>query len=458
MILLVCAFTLGLGLMVKDQCHAPGGWREASQYRTLCYNDLEPLYHGRSFQNDSFPYVDHGLPAGKDSEWENHVGFVEYPVVTGLFMWSMTKFATVANNLAGTQETGLDFFYWNAAFLAAFALATAFLLLRMTGSPRRVLYFAAATPVVFYSFHNWDLLAVFFTVLTLYWFERGRFAESGIALALGASAKLFPILLAPALALCLLGDRFRSPGTGRAPVVAALRDRRTWHLAAGTIGGLLAFNLPFLLGSRELFLETFRFHMRRTPNFETLWYMAGHYGEQWHLDWMRDLSTRAWLDEAGLALFACVYGGILLLCALGRFGAREGAFGAVLTFLILNKIFSVQYALWVLPFAALLHPPVWAFAFFAAADAFVYVTVFRLLYFLSAYDRSRNGAAWQRYLDEHAPLAWAVVLRTSSLLMLLILLAAGRMRAPREPETPPPAPDYESLLPERAGPDRSVVR
>jgi uncharacterized membrane protein len=539
-LLLASFFTLGLGFALKDSCNGPS-W-DGYQYRALCYNDIVPLYYAHGFDSDVFPYVDHPErdaqqpkegydPAKPDTHW----GFVEYPVLTGMHLWFAAKMGTAWVRAFGGHEDGQMFLYMNAVLLSGFALATVVLLWRMTGDPRRVAYFAAGTPIVLYAFHNWDLMAVFFLVLTIYLFERQRFYASGVALSLGASAKLFPIVAAPFL-FFVLWRRVHDPnragnrppawaaraaiagsalgllaailaiaavssvplffasvhlvvlllatltllssagaaasawlskrGQGNlAPAVAVVtgllllvlagplpalpvlaaavgfsrpirsafltlpRARSAWELTLGTILGFLVVNLPFVLfGSSSIYFEVFRFHLRRSPNFETIWWVAQTYGHKWHLEWLTRLEERTFLDQLLLLAFLAAFLGALLLVWRQRWGPRQATFAAVLVFLILNKVFSVQYALWVLPFFTLLPLPAWSYALFALADAWVYATIFP---FFTAFDTSRFDTA-SRWLS------LAVVTRTTSLLVLLGLLVARSRAALGRPSATEP--------------------
>lgn len=172
-LLLVGLVTLGLGFSYKDACNDQVGWKDSRQYRSLCYTDITPLYWVRNFDDDAVPYHEHE-PQPEDLNPDEPRGFLEYPVLTGLFMWLASMLGTWRVRIfEGTPgpETGQEFFYWNSFLLALLALGTIVLLVRLAKDPRRVLYFAAGSPLLLYAFHNWDLLALFFTVLGLYWFE-----------------------------------------------------------------------------------------------------------------------------------------------------------------------------------------------------------------------------------------------------------------------------------------------
>jgi uncharacterized membrane protein len=450
LLLLLATLTLGLGFQFKDQCNQEQGWGGGYVWRAMCYSDIVPLYGIHGFDRGVFPYTAHPEmdaenPKGCSAEeraahpvtcqW----GFVEYPVLTGILMWAAARTGQNVASWMGEEANNRAFLYANAAYLAAFALATLVLLYRMVPEPRRVAYFAAGTPLLLYVFHNWDMMAVFFVVLCLYWFERRRFVASGVALSLGVSAKLFPIVLAPLLYLVLVRRAYEHhPAADDLLKRAWLFFRSAFapaamRLTAGTVGGLALVNGPFLIwGSREIFLEVFRFHARRTPNFETLWFVARHHTERWGWDIHERLRDREWLDAALLLLFILAFTGLALATWFRRWGAREAAFGGVLAFLLLNKIFSAQYALWVLPFFALVPLPAWSYAAFAAADAWVYTSLFPM------FDLFGDG---QRFEDHFNWVSLAVLARTLTLAILMALLVADvRARSWRGGGTSRPLP------------------
>lgn len=525
-LLVLASATLGLGLLLKDGCVSHG-----DDWWSPCYNDIVPLYGGHHLDTDTFPYVDHPGDDLSNPDLTKRQGFIEYPVLTGLLMWFAAKLGTLWVTAFGGKEDGAMFLYMNAALLSGFALGTVVLLDRMVEDKRRIAYFAAGTALMLYAFHNWDLMAVFFVVLTVYWFERGKYAASGFALALGFMAKIFPIVAAPLLWLVLIrrhhapiaitpqaariaqgaaaatlgilgaafllstglaaagyetrflsrpvfnGDTWGSAVTliamgvlgvvltrarkgslqerdlwgvaSMAPLLAAVgsflpalllvvvagllsgflvsftrtvvKTPAAWTLAGTTIAGIVAISAPFLaFGSRDLFFEIFRFHTRRTPNFETVWHVTKVYGDTHGWTWVSNLGDKEWLDHTLLTLVAAAFVGIGVLAWRRNWGAREGALAAILIFLLFNKIFSVQYALWVLPFFALLPLPAWSYGFWAACDAWVEFMIFRW-FKTSSQDPSGASSDWNW-------MSLAVVMRAVSLLVLLAWLAWPRRR------------------------------
>lgn len=412
MALLTTGLVLGVGFLIKDRCNT----FPPPPFSALCYSDITPLYYTRHFDQDTFPYVDHG---DADRPPQERRGFLEYPVLTGLLLWTAARLGTLRAALGGGPETHVEFFDWNVALLAPLALALILLVWRMTEDRRRVAWVAAGSPLALYAFHNWDLLAVFFAVLALYAWERKRWVLSGAALALGMSAKLYPALLAPLLVLTLV-RRHLDPGPSSAllrrlaTALARANDAGRW--AAGGAATLLAINGPFLFfGSATLFWETYRFHLRRPPNYETLWHAARHYGNQWHQPWLAHLGTKSWVESAGLWGFGAGYLLVALLLWKRRLDVRQATLAVLVLVLVWSKIFSLQYALWILPWAALVPLPAALFAAFAISDAAVYLVIFPF------FDRVVvSGAATGSSYDR---LALAVVGRTLALVGILAWLA-----------------------------------
>src|SRR5688500_12981738 len=157
-VLVVCFVMLVAGYWLKGQCRDPQAFAEGRQYSALCYNDIQRLYGIRAVADNTFPYVN-----GEFTEDHQLIGgAVEYPVLTGLFLWFAGLFADDANG----------FLKWSAVLLAPFGLIAAYLLARMTGW--RALLWAASPALIWYSFHNWDLLVVASVVAGIWSWHRGR--------------------------------------------------------------------------------------------------------------------------------------------------------------------------------------------------------------------------------------------------------------------------------------------
>jgi len=65
---------------------------------TACYNDVVPLYGSHKLDTQAMPYKTSWTDAGE-------VHYMEYPVVTGYFMWAVSELAKYYNHFA--QSAGL---------------------------------------------------------------------------------------------------------------------------------------------------------------------------------------------------------------------------------------------------------------------------------------------------------------------------------------------------------------
>ena len=342
LVLASCASLVALSAAWKGVCVDA-----RRNFRVTCYSDVLELFSSRGLADPSFPYVGGRLVDGAP------VDTFEYPVLTGLFVW-------LSAVLPGSSRT--SFLVVSTLLLLPFALLVTWLLHRMAG--RRALLWAAAPALVLYALHNWDLLAVAATTAALHAWWRGRPTRAAVLLALGACLKLYPGLFLLPLAVERLVQRDRA-GAGRT-------------LAAGALT-VVAVNLPFVLADRDGWATTFAFQADRAADASSvsLWYWV-----------LPHLSTAELNRLVPVLLLAALLAAVTAAVVRSR---RTGAFpllqvcGAVLVaFLLLNKVSSPQYVLWLLPFLVLLRVHVAWWAAYAVTDVVVYVAVFRWLHALAS--------------------------------------------------------------------------
>ena len=351
---LVAAFAM------KYQC-AVHGWADDYQYTHLCYNEIQALFRVRGIQAGLLPYRDTAF---------------EYPVLTGMFMDLAGR---VLRGLVGagvvSENSDPGYLLVSSAMLAPFSLAVT-LLLRPTVTARRLALWAVGLPTILYTFHNWDVLAVWGAAWGLVANERGRFGTAGSALAAGAAAKLYPAFLAPGAVLGRWADRDR---------------RGSVRLIVGFVAIYAALNVPWILIAAgepraapgefpgvELrdpgtngWLRVWLFHADRLPDFWTVWYWIGEHAP--------DLQDRPWGGSfkgfVSLTSFVLFAAGTSLVLWRGWRRRREpegfpvtaAGLGVVLTFLLTSKVYSPQYALWAVPLLALLDVRYrYVLAYFAA--------------------------------------------------------------------------------------------
>ncbi len=344
----------------RAPCVAKLGDLEYSE-RHLCYTDIYALYGVEGLNQGSVPYFD-TRPDGK---------YVEYPVLTGVWMLVTSRMthAFVGEADRGTVRGYNTYFWLNQVGFGVLILLAAGALGALVGW-RRALLFAAAPTLILHGGVSWDMLAVTPFVLALWAFSRDRHTTSGVLLGIGAAAKLYPIFAVPYLAIQLV--RF-----GKA--------RRAVVLFASSVSTLVLLNLPFALGAREGWLQFFRLNRERGADWDSIWY---HVAQTWRVSF--DTSK---LNLITAALF--VAGAIVL--AVWQWirlpnddddafdGARRTTATAlllvVLWFLIVNKVWSPQYGIWLLPFWTFAVPLsgawlVGTWAIFQGLEIFVFTTRF----------------------------------------------------------------------------------
>lgn len=353
-VLAASAVALIVGYNTKDLCtrHVWDGY----QYRTLCYNDIYSLYFFRGLDVRPFPYIQGD---GKfDNEYrpdgsQIEAGDLEYPALTGVLVGAVAE----------VTHSGATFFRVTAGVLAAFGLLTLVLLWRLVSRPWRLLFFAVGPSLILYAFHNWDLFAVFLMCAGLVAFRRRADTWTGVWLGLGAAAKVFPGLIIPALLLA------RRRETGRI-------SRR---IIVGAFASFAAVNIPFAIINRAGWWAPWKFQSTRFPNFETSWYnifcrLAPRCELRSGTFWADTYPGLTSYASAALFLLGITW---LLWAESRRARIRPYAtsFGILLIWLLSAKVYSPQYALWLLPFFALVEIPWPGFLAFAVSDAAVWVAV-----------------------------------------------------------------------------------
>ena len=200
---------------------------------------------------------------------------------------------------------------------------------------------------------RYDIFPATLTALSLWALFGGRAAWAGVALGVAIAAKLYPVVFAPVFFGWLLG-----------------RSEKRAALAFGLATTLTVFLcfLPFLLHSPQKLLSFVEYHRLRGIQVESgaagIAMLLGHdnrvdlnYGA-FHLDGsipqfllpqLTSIFPLAWL--AALARTVVRF----------RRGASETALiecaaGTLLLFMALNKVFSPQFMIWLIPFLPLLKP------------------------------------------------------------------------------------------------------
>lgn len=385
-----CLQTIGTG--APDQRVA--NWENQRAYYALCYSDTVPLYGAELLSSGKFPYKSSWLEmdsAGRPQtryDGQPAVRHMEYPVLTGLYQYlSMTLAktytevakATALPGLAGVAEVVMFF------NIAAFGLALAWLVTVWATAilaGRRIWDAAlvAASPVlIFQAFTNFDALATALAAGGMLAWARRRPGWAGVLLGLGVAAKLYPALLL--VVLIVLGLR-----AGRLAEVA--------RTTAAAIGTWLVVNAPVMLLFPRGWSEFFRLNARRDSDMDSLYNVVKSF-----TGWRGfDSNLGFWqppivLNTVVAILFGlcCAAVAYIAWTAPRRPRVAQLAFLLVAMFLVVNKVWSPQFSLWLVPLAVLALPHRRILLAWMTIDALVWVP---RMYYLLGPDKKGVTEQW----------------------------------------------------------------
>jgi uncharacterized membrane protein len=357
--LAVCTITFALGVLQKAPCMEAGWDRQSWRpFKALCYSDIGYLYQERGFAEGNRPFLDTG-----------NYPVLEYPVLTGGFMevaaqitWKITGDPKQDITPEQKRSTAGVFFVVNVAMLFVCALLLVGLTVATArgvasrpggarGQPLDALYVAAAPVLAFTSTINWDLLAVVLTAGAMWAWSRGRPIWFGILLGLGTAAKFYPfLLLGPLLIVCLRG-----------------RKLGTWFQAAiAAAASWILVNAPIYLLAKNEWMSFWIYNDQRESDYGSIWYvlkLANH--------------EVADVNQLNIVIFAALCLSITILGMRAPQPPRfaQLAFLVVAAFLLVNKVYSPQYVLWLLPLVALARPRLRDWLIWQACECFYWMMV-----------------------------------------------------------------------------------
>jgi hypothetical protein len=375
---------LGWVNLVRGAAH-PGVLYRPWAFDHHSYSDLLAMAGDRYFNGGRpFPYLQDRI---------------EYPPLLGFALW-LPSFAP--GGPAGYFTAGY-------AFLALCGLCCIALLSRMPGT--RPWWLAATPALAYYGGLNWDLFPIALLLAALLAFERGRPATSGGLVALGVSAKLWPIALIPAV-------------TG-----ALARLRAHAALARGAAGAVVTFlvvNGPFLALAPAAWAWFWKFNaLRGAENsaWEVLRLSQRLQPLAFDARFLNAVTLAPVLAAGGFAAWAA-YRAAGEPAAVAR-AVRLGAALVVVVWITVSKVWSPQYALWAFAAGALAAAPTWLFAAHAVMAPIDYHVAFE----------TRSSRGLIHYFD--AVYTSQELLRTVLYVLLAGWIAAALWRAARAPATTP---------------------
>jgi uncharacterized membrane protein len=249
--------------------------------------------------------------------------------------------------------------FWSVnavGFYLVLLIALAFLVNSQRRRPWDALFIAASPSLALAAMINWDVLALGLVAAFLWSWSTRRPVSAGIFIGLGAAAKLYPLFfLGPLLVLCL-------------------RERRMADWAKTATAAAVAWSvvdLPIYLWSPDAFSWFWTFNASRGADYGSLWLVASNYEpESWTAS-AHTINVTTWIVFGA----ACVGVALLALLAPRRPRLPQLLYLTVIGFLVVNKVYSPQYVIWLLPLAALARPRWRDLLIWQAAEIFYFFAV-----------------------------------------------------------------------------------
>ncbi|MFT7835250.1 glycosyltransferase 87 family protein [Saccharothrix sp. BKS2] len=446
-VLLFAVVTLALAWFQKSPCVQQYvddngvvqlDWRGSRQFVALCYSDTVPLYTAeRLDQAGTFPYRtswvdDEGKPTA-------HVRYMEYPVLTGMFMLLNARMAQGWTVIAQSgwlpnPMTVIVYFNITALWLALAWLVTAFAVSQLARRrPYDAVLVAVSPLVVVHAFTNFDTLATAFATAAMLAWARKKPLLAGMLLGLGGAAKLYPLfLLGPLLLLCWRSGKLRAFLTTLGATLV------TWA----------AVNAPIALLYPAGWREFFRLNTERGVDPDSLYNVVA----QW-TGWpgfdpgLAPGQAPEVLNAVSAALFlvCCAAIGYVTLSAPRRPRFAQLGFLVVAAFLLTNKVWSPQYSLWLVPLAVLALPRWRLLLAWMAVDALVWVP--RMYFYLGVENKG-------------LPIDWflGTVVARDAMVVLLCVLVVREIYRPDLDKVRQSGDDDPAGGPLDGAPDRFVLR
>lgn len=343
LLILLAAGGYLLGYLVDYSCVA-GGWASPDRYEQLCYSDIPALFGFRGFAEGFIPYVQ--TPPGGQP--------LEYPVLTGIFMWLASIIATPVAEVLGIDAT-VAFFDVNVIGLLPFLLiaviATA---LTVRHRPWDAAMVALAPTMILGATINWDLIPIALTALAMLAWSRNKPGWAGLALGLAVAAKFYPVLLLGAFAILAL---------------RTAKWRPAFILLASTVGTWVLVNAPFAIANTEGWWYFYSFNSQRGVDFGSIWYASSVLGvPAVPADALNTVATGTFL-----MLFVLI--AVLSLAINRRPRLAQVAFLVIAAFVLSGKVYSPQYVLWLVPLAAMARPRWRDFLIWQAGEVVYFVAI-----------------------------------------------------------------------------------
>lgn len=345
-LLAITALCFAVGMVQKTPC-ATDTWNNGNErYANMCYSDIPYVYQAQGLAERAWPY-------STDATIRGRYPVLDYPVGVAYYAWvsaEVTQLASGSPDLAQRAATPVDelwslpgmtaetrrFVVVSVLGLGAATLAATFFLAKVnTRRPWDALAFAASPALALAGLVNWELLAVVWVAAALWAWTRDRTLLAGVFVGLGAAVKLYPVVLLAACGIL---------------AVRAGRWRDLGALIGGALAAWLAVNLPAMITGRQQWMTFWTVGISRGIDLGSPWLIVQQvFGTDWGQSTLNvtiGIAVVVWsLAVMALAWFAPLPP-----------RPAQLAFLLVAGFLLVNKAYSPQYVLWLLPLAVLARP------------------------------------------------------------------------------------------------------
>lgn len=307
-ILIALAILASLFSFIKFSHCESKNWATPDQYVHACYSDLPSLFGDRELNKHKWAY------AGTENA-------VEYPVITGIVMYA-TSLIIPSNSNSATN------YYLINAFLIA--LLFIFVVLLVAHIKPKYWYLLPVAPAMIASLYiNWDLWAIVSMLVAIYWFDKEKYKWSALALGISISTKFMPIFLLLPIFLILWRKN---------------RIREIAQYAGIVITSWLAINLPVALSTPQGWWRFYELNLSRGADWGSPWLAFSMLGIP--LANLNYLTILALL--AGLTLVSLIFFEFSVTPTLAQI-----SFILLAIVMIVSKVYSPQYVLWLTPLAIL---------------------------------------------------------------------------------------------------------
>lgn len=168
----------------------------------------------------------------------------EYPVLVGYLVYLASSVRLYVPDFS----TAMNYYVLIMdAVLYLFVVGTIIVVYRiavLTGVEKGRIWkaFLVAPSFLMFTVYNWDIIAIFFATLSIYFYLKGDKTKSALSLGFGISAKIYPCMLIPVYML----------------EEDSWKNRLKALLAPVAV--FVALNLPFILANFSGWFETWKFH------------------------------------------------------------------------------------------------------------------------------------------------------------------------------------------------------